>query len=681
MIGLNISPVIAMKTGKILGFLVGAVIAVLALVLVFVQLLVNPNDYTDKITAAVKAATGRDLMLHSDIKLAVFPWIALELGPATLGNVSGFGATPLVSWQRASVRAKLWPLLWQRLEVSRVAIDGLDVRLFKNAAGTGDWEGFGKPAGAADSAAVPLSRGPVIVGFPALTVTHAHVSYGNVVLDNVSLETAKFANGTVPVVLHLEAQRGVAGEHGTLEVRVDFSNPALQRWRLAALNVVGEVSLAGNSRPVLGHLNVPLLDVDLGAHTVALPGFDMTLAGAHLTGAISGTRIVDDLALTGSVTLAPLVLREFWPRLGMTAPLTADERALASLSGSFEWAYGGNALRLGKLAMMLDDTQLRGTLAVEDLTTRAVRFALTADALNVDRYRAPAGAASPGVRSTKTADGAAVSAAPLDVAGTLAVGSLQAARLALTEVRATLVVKDGVTRLFPLTAQIDGGQCAGDITWDRRNSIPELRVDAQVSGIDMTSLLASEAKAVHLSGRGNVVLKAAGRGAGVEAILRSLNGHMEASVSNGAVEGIDLGFQLARAQALLRRPSALTLPGAPPLQDTKRTRFAALQLSGVITQGVMATHDLLIASPVLKITGQGTANLVSKAIDFSLLADTLRSAQGVPMRLPVTVSGTTDAPTIRPDLQALASGALRQSLRDVLKEPLGETLKGWFGKP
>jgi hypothetical protein len=79
----------------------------------------------------------------------------------------------------------------------------------------------------------------------------------------------------------------------------------------------------------------------------------------------------------------------------------------------------------------------------------------------------------------------------------------------------------------------------------------------------------------------------------------------------------------------------------------------------------------------LKITGQGSMNLATSAINFELLADTLRTTQGVPIQIPVIVSGTTSNPTVRPDVEALAKGQLRQKLQDVLKDKL----QGLFGKP
>ena len=71
-----------MRTVKILAGVVGGLIGLLVAALLAVWLTVNPNDYKGRIAAAVKESTGRDLVLKGDIKLTVFPWVALELGPA-----------------------------------------------------------------------------------------------------------------------------------------------------------------------------------------------------------------------------------------------------------------------------------------------------------------------------------------------------------------------------------------------------------------------------------------------------------------------------------------------------------------------------------------------------------------------------------------------------------------------
>src|ERR1700738_2068095 len=162
MIMVDISRKTPMRTAKYLSIALGAVIAFIALALLAVRLFVDPNDYKPRTAAAVKNATGRELKLEGAIKLSVFPWIALELGPASLGNPPGFSDEPFVSFQHASVRVKLLPLLSKRLEVGRVAVDGLDLKLLKNAEGKGNWQGFGRGEGAAPAPAQPKAGGETL---------------------------------------------------------------------------------------------------------------------------------------------------------------------------------------------------------------------------------------------------------------------------------------------------------------------------------------------------------------------------------------------------------------------------------------------------------------------------------------------------------------------------------------
>jgi AsmA protein len=134
------------------------------------------------------------------------------------------------------------------------------------------------------------------------------------------------------------------------------------------------------------------------------------------------------------------------------------------------------------------------------------------------------------------------------------------------------------------------------------------------------------------------------------------------------VEGIDLGYELGRAEALIRRE------GMPNTPNGKRTKFDALKMSADIAAGIATTHDITMASQVLKITGQGNANLPAKTVDLSLLADTLKMAGNTPLKIPVKVTGSMTDPTVKPDIEALAKGQLKEKLKDVLQDKL----KGLF---
>jgi AsmA protein len=672
------------RTVKILAGLVGGIIVLIAAGLVAVWVWVNPNDYKPRIAGAVQESTGRELLLKGDIKLSVFPWVALQLGPASLGNPPGFDAEPFLAFNRAAVRVKLLPLLAKRLEFDRIELDGLDLRLRKNAQGTGNWENFGTRAAAQQDAA--SQSGAPLLQLAGIRVTNGRVSYPGIVVEKFTLESGAFGgHGVTPINLAFDANRGVAGESVTLNAKFDLAaDSAMKRWRLEAVNLSGLLSRpgSGDDRPAHWEMSAPAIEVDLAGQTLGVPAFAVSYSSARLTGKLQATKILDDLAMTGSVALTPLVLREFAPRLGIALPRTHDPRAFAQLSASSDFAYGASGVRLDQMQAQLDDTHLKGSVALAG-EPRAVKFELTVDKIDLDRYlsddhgpaaAAPKTAAESAKSAGKPEDSAQaagnVSKMP-DADGTLAVGALHFSPLDFSNVRLTLGSKAGVVHLFPSLAQIDGGSYSGNITLDNRGATPLLSIDEHLAGVDMARLLAGTSYKGRLSGHGNVNVKATARGAALDAVMRSLNGHFDANLAGGALEGIDLAYELGQAEALLKHTAQPTRSNPP------RTKFDAVKMSAEITNGVAKTSDLTISSPVLRVTGQGSANLVNKAIDFQMLASVLKSPGATLADIPLKITGTYVDPTVRPDVEALAKGQLKQKLQDVLKK---NGLEGLFGK-
>ncbi len=72
----------------ILTFIVLIAIVIGALV-IFVATF-DANDYKQQITNLVKKQTGRDLNIDGELKLAVYPDVALEMGKTSLANAEGF---------------------------------------------------------------------------------------------------------------------------------------------------------------------------------------------------------------------------------------------------------------------------------------------------------------------------------------------------------------------------------------------------------------------------------------------------------------------------------------------------------------------------------------------------------------------------------------------------------------
>jgi AsmA protein len=654
---------------RFLGFLALGTVALLGAALITVWLTVDPNHFKPRIASAVKASTGRELKLSGDIKLSVFPRVSLELGPASLGNPPGFGDEPFLSLKSASVRVKLLPLLRKRLEVAKLEVDGLDVRLRKNAQGKGNWQlAETKPEAPtqADAVLTPATR---LESIANIRVQAGRVSYEGLSVENINFETGSLSGDRhIPVSATFDLKRAPSGAQMALNAKFDLSEGSAGQLQFGNVNSSGTQSRPGDDRPVHWELTASSLSLDLAKQTLALPAFALIYSSAHLTGNARGTKILDDLSLTGSLTLEPLVLREFAPRLGFTLPATRDPKALSQLSATLSYRYDATAITLSQLQARLDDTTLQGNFKLLTGQSDAIQFDLAADQIDLDRYRAPE--AAPAARESSVPAKEDGGAKPLDVHGILTVKSAHVAKLDVTDLRVTLAAKDKVMHLFPLEAQLEGGRYSGNITVDAQGAIPILSVDEHLSGVDMAKLLANTAGKGRLSGRATINLKGMARGADVDADLKSLNGNLDANLADGALEGIDVAYEISLAQALLNKSIQASA------SNSGRTKFDTFKTSVQIANGIAQTNELTIASQALKVTGQGSANLATKAVDFKLLASVI-TAPARTTEIPLKVSGTYASLSVKPDVEAVAKDQIKQKLQDVLKK---NGLQGLFSK-
>ena len=677
-----------MRALKLIGIVVGGLVVLLIVLLLAVRLFVNPDDYKDRIAQEVKSSTGRELTLSGPIKLSVFPWIALELGPMSLGNPPGFPAQPFAAVQHIALRVKLLPLLRKELQIGKIEIDGLDLRLLKNAAGRGNWQDFGGDNASQQSSASSPGGTASLPDLGGVEIKDSRVSLADLVADHLDFELGHLAPGTttpVKLQVNLTPSRGAQPIQLTSQFEVTLDT-ARKQYSVKSLQLDATTHPAPGAATVTYKFSAPVLSADLAAQTLNAPNFTAQLATASVSGSLRGSRIVDAPAFTGAFKLDPVSLRDLMTQLGIAAPKTRDAQALTKLSARGGFTYGGNALAVNDLDVQLDDSQLRGKLTVTNLETRAMSFDLAIDRINLDRYRGPEQAGPPPPAAAKPAPNSSAPASDplktLQLNGNLAVGSATVSNLTLTELHVGIVAKDAVTHIAPATAKLYGGSYSGDITIDDRGSAPAVKLDQSLTNVDMAPLLKDFAKTQRISGHGTVTTNLTAHGLAGDALMKSLNGHLAADVDNGAVEGVDLWFEINRAMALVQKQ------GLPNGQSSGRTKFDAFKASADIVDGIASTKDLNIASQNLRVSGQGTTNLVTTAVNYQIKATLLKEAPGAAgttgktlADIPLNITGTTSSPTVRPDLQALAKAQLQQQLdqhKGEIQQKLMDKLKGVF---
>ncbi len=686
-----------MRPLKIVGIVIGALLAVLVLGVVAILVLVDPNDYRDDIEALVKSRTGRTLQIGGDIDLELFPWLALGVGEVKLGNPPGYGNEPFLTVREASVGVKLFPLLNKRLEVSRVAVDGLDVRLISRGEEANNWKDLADAGEQKEetSGATPETSiaGIDVTGSTLIYTDEVEKSVSR--LTNLEVHTGALGSGSpVDASMKFDYDDGEAPV-ARMELKAVVQLPAdSSRLDVKNLQASGELMQEKPDPPLPFSLKAETLAVDLDAETLAPATIEARLADVPVRITTRGEKLFGAYVVSGNITVDNVAPRKVLPSLGVELPTTADPAALSSLSYKSDYRLTEKQLQLPALELVLDDTQVRGSAAIEDLEAMALRFDLNINAINVDRYLEPEPEEGSAESKTPAAEEPPTELPiemlrELNARGNLRIGTATLSGLEFADIRLPLEAKDGRVHLGPTQARLFGGGYNGDIVLDARPAQARLSMNEKVRGIDIGALMKATFDTDRVVGRGDANAALTGTGNTDAAILESLAGKLDFDVKEGAIAGIDIWYELRRAVALFKRTAA---PAAP--SGTPRTPFKALKGSATLDAGLMTNDDLVADMEYLKANGKGNIDIGKGTIDYRLVAQVYKvPAEGAGSELadlkgeiPITITGPLADMKIRPDVAGLAKARIKQEVeekkeevKEELKKKLGDKLKGLFG--
>ncbi len=286
------------------------------------------------------------------------------------------------------------------------------------------------------------------------------------------------------------------GLNGSLEASGAFAgNLDQRRFEFSGLEVVGKA--AGPALPLKGEvpfrLTAKLASVDFDTQKAAIDAFTLDVAELKSAGSLAAAALLSKPRFSGNLEVARFNLRELLDSLGQPVPETADPKALTSVSLKANAAGSAAEVSIGPLVLSLDDTRLSGSLAVGLGPSAPVRFDLSLDALDADRYLPPPGRkAAPATPATAAATAVMLpveALRALNLKGRLRAGKLKVSGLRLEDVDAEISAQRGKIQLSPLKAALYGGRYAGNARLDVGSGTPALSLDERVSGVRLDALL------------------------------------------------------------------------------------------------------------------------------------------------------------------------------------------------
>ncbi len=723
--------------GKFLKIVLGAVLVLVVLIaaaVVILPMVVDPNDYKDRIVAEVKQQTGRDLAIEQPLKLSVFPWLGIETGGVTLGNAPGFGKQPFARVRRLGVRVKLLPLLSRNIEVDTLMLEGAEINLARNAGGQTNWDdlvGRDKPASGETAGSGKVEGGKAEEGGPAIVslkvegiqLRDARISWRDdqagtsYVLDKVRLETGALAPGArVPVTAGFTLSSSRPRVDVTLELNTEARvSEDLRRFSLKGLHLVADGK--GEGLPSSGMRVEVAADLvaDLDADTLAVSGLTVKGPSVAITGQLDVAGLQQAPRLKGRLELADTNLKQLAALFGQRIE-TTDPRALTRVSLKADLAHEGKATRIEPFEITLDDTHARGFVRLLDTHGPVLRARLDVDGIDLDRYLPPAAQADqasgkangghkvagkpaqgskPAAKSApggKPAAGAAddpfAGLRSLDLQADLKIGKLTVNKARLQDVSVHLVSKGGVLQAAPVTARLYQGKFNGQVTLDARKKTPRLHLVEKLQGVKIGPLLADVAGQDKLVGTGDVKLDLRLNGLSEAEVRRSLSGNGSFVFRDGAYKGVDLVKLIRTATGQGRNTTQMG-------NTAEQTEFTEMRGSFTARNGVIRNRDLSAKSPLLRVAGKGDIDLPANRVDYRVSAKLVASLQGqggaeadqlVGVPIPVRIQGALDKPGYTLDVETLLRAKAKQrlerekaKLRRKLEQKVQKELKGVLG--
>jgi AsmA protein len=252
-------------------------------------------------------------------------------------------------------------------------------------------------------------------------------------------------------------------------------------------------------------------------------------------------------------------------------------------------------------------------------------------------------------------------------------------------------LRRGIAQMTLSTTGFYGGHAEARLGLDASGALPTSSVHVDLNGARALPLLSDVADFHVLDGRLRAAIDVRATGASEQAAISTLNGSIDFVVEDGEVRGINIA-------KMVRTLMAVTLSGwqETPTEKTDFTQFTALFR---IKDGQAATEDLQLASPLVRVSGTGSADLVNRTLQFKLDPKLVASLQGqggttdvAGLGVPVVVEGSWSEPHIYPDiagilenpdtayakLRALGLGLFGQDQRggafDAIRQGLGTLL-------
>ena len=577
-------------------------IAVAALlVLVFV---VDFNEYKPLISAQVEKATGRQLDIKGDIKIALWPWLGVQVAAAELSNAPGFGDQPFAKVSQFDLKLALMPLLQKQISVNKILFRGLALSLQKNAQGKNNWDDLAQPQKTSTSITDPTPA-EYASGFDmgSLSIQGIEIKNGSVswndaqsqtkaTLTRIDLHTGVIAQQkNIPLTLTAYASLNKPRADINIKLETDI-NLDMDKMKLSMNQVALELGILSSSlatqntnikikASVEANLNqqqyaINHLNMDLTTRGYQLPGGELSLkmnssmlidlqqqsavievmkidsTGMQLTATANITGLDAEPLFEGELKLAEFNLLDVAQLYKIQLPDMSDKKALQKVQASMHYRSKGGGIDLSDIALKLDDSTISGRASVHDFDKPELTYDLKLNDIKLDRYL-PAVKSQSRQRAKNAPPLSNVPLAlPIDSLRKLNInGVFKADHMSWQDYQFNSVYiktrsQKGVSVLNPINVRVFDGRVAMAVKLDVSNKKPVITVNLKAKDLQLESaarpvfLKILNEKKASLNGAVNANLKVNTQGHSPHELVSNLNGKFDFRTGKTKTKNLDI---------------------------------------------------------------------------------------------------------------------------------------------
>lgn len=647
---------------KRLSLLVVSLLAFIVVLLAYVMLFVNPNDFKDELKSVALEKANVNLRLDGDISWSFFPWLGLEL--ENIGVALGTDAE-ILQFDRAEFGLAILPLLEKKIQVNKVNLVNLKASLNKDAQGQGNWQLDLPESSASNSQAASGSSSATTTTTPSVVESSESATPMNlpdIQLDELRIENAQVTyrdeqtkqliNATFnvqlndvqwdkawPMAMDVALTQSDLQGNTPLQLKAKLNAnlavfPERESLSLDSLVLSGDVfSDALPTSPIEVKLSATNIDLDLPQENVLVEGLALSTLGVNVDAKIQAYQVLSSPQFSGVLSVGEFNPRYLMTRLNLPIPDMSDNTALTKARANITFEGSLDSIIAQPISITMDETKIEAN-AVVDLSPLRWDVSIAGKNLNLDRYLPTPVEASPEDVVIAEADNVADVVPNSNVAGAVQnsgdvdelipvdlirslnghVGvvfeGLTVKRIKIDKIELDSTQARGLVKIYPLRAALYKGNITSKVSLDVRGNTPVVDISPAIDGVQIQPLLVDFMDMDKIAGATYLNGELSARGNQIDALMSSLQGDLLVEIKNGALVGTNLTKTVCEGIAAIRKESIKEDQFGPD------TPFETMRFPAHIVNGKVSTPGLKISSAGIQVTGDGVVSLPDSSLDY-----------------------------------------------------------------